>query len=162
MQSNYFTIYKSENFFDFQEDLIKLIYDDKNGKSKDKIFKTDYFSKDKGEWFNLFKDKVLKKFSSWFTKIYEVDRFDCEDCWYQIYKENDFHELHTHARTNFTNIFYLQLPNKESITKIKENFKAEEGYLISFPGFVPHESAKNIYKKHKIIISFNSSIRINE
>ena len=69
MQSNYFTIYKSENFFDFQEDLIKLIYDDKNGKSKDKIFKTDYFSKDKGEWFNLFKDKVLKKFSK------KVDRW---------------------------------------------------------------------------------------
>ena len=58
MQSNYFTIYKSKNFFDFQEDLIKLIYDDKNGRSHNKIFKTDYFSKEKGEWFNFFKDKV--------------------------------------------------------------------------------------------------------
>tara|TARA_A100001015_G_C14572431_1_gene549650 strand:- start:66 stop:554 length:489 start_codon:yes stop_codon:yes gene_type:complete len=162
MSLNYFTKYKCENFFDFQDDLIKLIYEDKNGKSDNNIFKTSYFSKEKGEWFDLFKDKVLKKFSLWFIKNYQVDFFACETCWYQIYEQNDFHEMHTHAHTNFTNVFYLQLPSEELVTKMKQNFTAEEGDLISFPGFVPHESPKNIYKKHKIIISFNSSIKIGE
>tara|TARA_Y100000592_G_scaffold54046_1_gene85232 strand:+ start:231 stop:719 length:489 start_codon:yes stop_codon:yes gene_type:complete len=162
MSQNYFTTYKSENFLDFKFDLIKLIYADPYGIKNNSIFKTDYYSKDKGHWFLLFREKVLEKFSPWFLKKYNAEKFECEHCWYQVYKQNNFHEPHTHAGTNFTNVFYLQLPGKESTTKSKLNFKAEEGDLVSFPGFITHESVKNIYQKDKIIISFNSSIRINE
>ena len=159
MSLNYFTQYKCENFNNFKNDLIKLIYEDENGKSDKSIYKTDYFSKEKGKWFNLFKDEVLEKFSIWFLKKHQTENFYCEHCWYQIYKENNFHETHTHRGTNFTNIFYLQLPNINSKTQIKDhNFSVEEGDLISFPAFIPHSSKINLSKKDKIIISFNSSV----
>ena len=159
MSSNYFTKYKCESFNDIKKDLIQLIYKDKNGKSDKSISKTDYFSKQKGEWFNLFKDKVLKQFSLWFIKKHEAENFFCEHCWYQIYKKNDFHETHTHKGTNFTNIFYLQLPNSNSKTYIKNyDLNVEEGELISFPAFIPHGSKINLSDKDKIIISFNSSV----
>ena len=46
MSLNYFTQYKCENFNNFKDDLIKLIYEDKNGKSDKSIFKTDFVGDD--------------------------------------------------------------------------------------------------------------------
>ena len=180
MSQNYITKYNVKNFFSFKDDLIKLIYMDGKGASHENIFKTDYFSKQKGEWFNLFSEKVLREFSLWFMKLHKADQLVVEESWYQIYNKNNFHELHTHSGTNFTNVFYLQLPDKKNCTFIEEleavfkNIRKNstfienesvdvlEGSLITFPGFIPHESKPNLSDTPKIIISFNSSIKINE
>ena len=163
MSSDYFTNYNVKNFLTFKDELINLIINDGNGAAHDNIFKTDYYSKQKGPWFDLFSKEVLKDFSMWFMKVYKADQFVVEESWYQIYNKNNYHELHTHSGTNFTNIFYLQLPTDKTLTFIKDkNMDAKEGDLISFPGFVPHESKPNLHDKPKIIISFNSSLKINE
>jgi len=163
MSQNYISKYNVKNFFSFKDDLIKLIYIDGNGASHNNIFKTDYFSKQKGEWFNLFSEKVLREFSLWFMKLHKADQLVIEESWYQIYNKNNFHELHTHSGTNFTNVFYLQLPDKKNSTFIEnESVDVLEGSLITFPGFIPHESKPNLSDTPKIIISFNSSIKINE
>lgn len=163
MSQNYITKYNVKNFFSFKDDLIKLIYMDGKGASHENIFKTDYFSKQKGEWFNLFSEKVLREFSLWFMKLHKADQLVVEESWYQIYNKNNFHELHTHSGTNFTNVFYLQLPDKKNSTFIEnESVDVLEGSLITFPGFIPHESKPNLSDTPKIIISFNSSIKINE
>lgn len=161
MSQNYITSYNIKNFKKFNKELIGLIYNDDLGKPFENIYKTDYFSKAKGEWFELFKEQVLKEFSKWFLEYYKVTQFQCDHSWYQIYKKNNFHQLHTHAKTNFTNVFYLQLPGPDSTTSIEnQKFTSGEGHLITFPGFYKHESKKNIYEKDKIIISFNSSVEI--
>lgn len=162
MSQNYFTIYQSKNFKDFKYELIDLIYKDTHGRQENNIFKTDYFVKSRGEWYNFFKEKVLNEFSIWFLQKYKANAFICDKCWYQIYEKNNFHETHTHAGTNFTNVFFLQLPNQNLKTNFhNKSYSADEGDLISFPAFVPHNSKINIYDKHKIIISFNSSLEIN-
>ena len=163
MSQNYLTTFKCEDFDSYKDELIDLIYKDPYGKKEKYIFKTDYFVKDRGVWFDFFKKKVLSEFGKWFLQQYKGNSFICENCWYQIYEKGNFHETHTHAGTNFTNVFYLQLPDKKNSTFIEnESVDVLEGSLITFPGFIPHESKPNLSDTPKIIISFNSSIKINE
>tara|TARA_Y100000004_G_C8833634_1_gene377288 strand:+ start:30 stop:518 length:489 start_codon:yes stop_codon:yes gene_type:complete len=162
MSLNYLSVYKVKNFFTIKDQLIKLIFDDKYGVQHQNIFKTDYFSTVKGEWFNYFHKKVFQNFSEFFIQKYNADKIHLDNCWYQIYNTNDNHGLHMHPRTNFTNVFYLQLPGPDSPTIVKNQIlNAEEGDIVSFPGFIPHESKTNIHQKPKIIISFNSSLELN-
>ena len=63
-------------------------------------------------------------------------------------------------KTNFTNVFYINLPHREIKTQIKDKYKnfninVEEGDILSFPGYYAHCSPINIYDESKIIISFN-------
>ena len=162
MSQNYLTTFKCKDFDSYKDELIDLIYKDPYGKKEKYIFKTDYFVKDRGVWFNFFKKKVLSEFGKWFLQQYKGNSFICENCWYQIYEKGNFHETHTHAGTNFTNVFYLQLPDENLKTNFNnKNYEAGEGDIISFPAFIPHNSKINLFEKHKIIISFNSSIEIN-
>jgi len=162
MSLNYLNVYSVNNFYDIKNELIKLIDEDKNGKNQDDIFKTDYHSTNKGKWFDFFKKNILNSFSSFFIEKYNVDKLLIDCCWYQIYMQKGYHKLHVHPNTNFTNIFYLQLPGPENSTVVdKKLLQIKEGDIVSFPGFIPHESKPNIYKKPKIIISFNSSLEMN-
>ncbi len=162
MSLNYLSVYKVKNFFTIKDQLIKLILDDRYGVPHEHIYKTDFFSAAKGEWYNYFQKKVFQTFSEFFVEKYNADKIYLDNCWYQIYDTNNYHGKHMHPRTNFTNVFYLQLPGPDSPTRVYDQIlNAQEGDIISFPGFIPHESKPNIYKKPKIIISFNSSLEIN-
>ena len=162
MSLNYLSVYQVKNFFTIKDQLIKLILDDKYGVPHEHIFKTDYFSAVKGEWYKYFQNKVFENFSKFFVQKYKADKIYLDNCWYQIYDTNNYHGMHMHPRTNFTNVFYLQLPGPDSPTRVQgQILNAQEGDIVSFPGFIPHESKVNIYQKPKIIISFNSSLELN-
>jgi len=82
--------------------------------------------------------------------------------WYQQYEEGSYHVFHNHAKTNFTNIFYLELPDDNYKTIIKNDDgeliynKATEGDIITFPAHLLHKSKPN-GNKRKTVISFNSN-----
>ena len=82
--------------------------------------------------------------------------------WYQQYRKGAYHKYHNHINTNFTNVFYLELPDSNYQTIIKDgngkliSFKAKEGDLITFPAHLLHKSKPNGVKR-KTIISFNSN-----
>ena len=99
-----------------------------------------------------------------------ADRLKCKHCevtnaWYQVYSKGDRHDWHTHSQANYTNVYYLSLPNKSIKTQlydvvsesIVENIEVEEGQILTFPASVIHRSPVNETEGKKRIISFNSN-----
>ena len=111
-----------------------------------------------------------------------TDRLRCKECrvsntWYQVYNKGDKHDWHTHPEANYTNVYYLSLPNKSMKTQlydvvgesIVENIEVEEGQILTFPASVIHRSPVNEIDEsnnwwpfknkidRKIVISFNSN-----
>ena len=159
--NNYFYYYEIKNFLDIKKYLIDLILKDPYGITHENITKTDFYSSKKGDWLSFFQQKILKNFCTDFIAKTNSKKLLIQNCWYQIYNKGDYHERHVHSGTNFTNVFYLQLPSLESATTIDNSvLRVREGSIATFPGFIPHESKKNIYEKSKIIISFNSSLEL--
>ena len=100
--------------------------------------------------------------------------WDVHNIWYQVYKEGDSHPWHNHPQANYTNVYYLSLPNSSMKTQLfdamdKEevkNIDVKEGQLLTFPASYIHRSPpykpdkpKYFWSKveDKVIISFNSS-----
>lgn len=82
--------------------------------------------------------------------------------WYQQYKTSDYHGWHVHGESMFSNVYYLDLPNKEIKTQFKVHGKTievdvKEGQILTFPSFMIHRSPENTCNRMKTIISFNSN-----
>lgn len=110
------------------------------------------------------KSKIINDFVKYFCKIFNrPNKIRIPNLWFQIYKKDDFHEYHVHSDTHFTNIFYVDLPNKEVKTDIldlkgsKVNLNVREGDILTIPAYLLHRSPVNKFNEEKIIISFNSS-----
>ena len=92
-------------------------------------------------------------------------KYHIHSFWFQQYIENDFHSWHNHHSCNFTNVYFLELPEKEFATqlydiqanKIIEIQNISEGCMITFPGHYIHRSPILNSTKRKSIISFNTS-----
>ena len=79
--------------------------------------------------------------------------------WYQIYEKNSFHSYHTHPGCQYSNVFYVHLPDNNYQTEFFGigKLEFEEGDLITFPSYLLHRSPNNIGVDKKIVISFNTS-----
>ena len=97
------------------------------------------------------------------------DEMGFKDCWidngwFQVYDKNDTHKWHVHASTNYTNVYYLDLPDESIKTQIKDeltnsivDIDVHEGQLITFPANMKHRSPVNDTDQQKVIIAFNSN-----
>jgi hypothetical protein len=92
--------------------------------------------------------------------------WDITNGWFQQYIKNDFHDWHIHSNVNYTNVYYLELPDaneKTQIYNILDNtiidVTVNEGDLITFPAHLIHRS-KPLTDKRKTIISFNSNFDV--
>ena len=72
-----------------------------------------------------------------------------------------------HPDSNYTNVFYLDLPDEEISTELYDPIsnqiikpKVKEGDLLTFPANMLHRSPKNLTDKTKTIISFNTSFEV--
>jgi len=85
--------------------------------------------------------------------------------WYQQYIKDDKHNWHNHPNCQFTNIYFIELPEQGLVTqlydflnkKVIDTIEVKEGQILSFPSNIIHRSEKNHTGKRKTIISFNSS-----
>ena len=104
------------------------------------------------ESYNSIKLDSYKEYSNYVT-------VDWGYAWYQIYEKNSFHSYHTHPGCQYSNVFYVSLPNNKYRTEFfgigKLNF--EEGDLVTFPSYLLHRSPNNLEQNEKIVISFNTS-----
>ena len=121
---------------------------------------------------------MIVEWREYFLKnIYHQFKLDFEDkvksniglhnAWFQWYEKNDYHVWHIHGGVHFTNIYYLSLPNKEVKTTVKhieqlKSFDVMEGQILTIPSYWWHKSPVNLFDDPKIIISFNTSIKMNE
>ena len=115
-----------------------------------KNFKREYV-----EYFISIIDSYLKKMAFNFkSKQYSINNI-----WFQQYGKTNSHNWHTHPDTNWTNVYFVELPDKSLATEILDHNKldVEEGSLLTFPAYIYHRSPLNIYDNRKTIISFNSN-----
>jgi hypothetical protein len=114
-------------------------------------------------WYQYFLKNI---FFPWRDKFCDVagSEINLHNCWFQWYEKNDFHSWHVHESAHFTNIYYLDLPNKEIKTQIKEfnedkTIEVSEGQILTIPAFWKHKSPPNIFDQPKIVISFNLELK---
>lgn len=116
------------------------------------------------QYLNFFYNMItpyMKKMANMLKcKTWKID-----NVWYQMYKQNDYHSWHIHMYSNYTNVYYLDLPEESLKTqlydlkdeKIIDDIEIREGQLFTFPAHIIHRSPVNTTNKEKKIISFNSN-----
>jgi hypothetical protein len=156
-----------ENHKSFNKKLLHLIDKIKDNSfitQRDHISKTDWnLSRETPREYLDYFYKIITPYMNKMSKLLQEKKWTIWNGWFQQYYTNDFHTWHRHAKVNWTNIYYIELPSKSMFTKIKNpftekvtNIKAKEGMLVTMPGHVLHTSPKFKSDKRKTIISFNS------
>ena len=105
---------------------------------------------------NNYYESIAKKLN---LKNFDIKKLVIHNYWFQIYNKDSYHDWHTHSAVHFTNVYFLELPDKNCATEIKGHPKlnVQEGDLITFPGYWLHRSPPNNSDKRKAIVSFNTS-----
>ena len=167
-KDHFISKYKVENFVQIKKILmekINLIPTNPLNELGQKISHTDWnlptgFQR---EYLNIFQDEVLSKFIETQNKFWNAQLI-IANIWFQVYRKGDFFKAHTHPNGNFTNVFFLHLPNKNLSTKLKAqddveiNIDLDEGDILTIPAYLKHESPLISQDNEKYILSFNSSI----
>ncbi|MDB4343038.1 2OG-Fe(II) oxygenase family protein [bacterium] len=132
----------------------------------DNISNTDW--KDNGnkdrEWIHYFKDNVFNQIQNHLLDDRLATKVTIHNIWFQQYEQNDYHGWHTHTNTQFTNVYYVELPDVSMKTEIlgEEDIEIREGDILSFPAYMFHRSKENKSTQRKTVISFNTSFdRLN-
>ena len=117
------------------------------------------------EYKREYADLFLKNNPQYMNKI--AKKLYCKTCvvsniWFQQYEKNNNHDWHCHQQSNYSNIYYLEMPNKNMKTELYDilnkkiiTFQVNEGDILTFPAGILHRSKKNNNEFRKSIISFN-------
>lgn len=161
---SYYLVTKIKEHKEIKDKLLNLITKIPTNNYED-ITHTDWsLPKDyKREYLDYFY-KIIKPYMEDMRTLLNEKTCEIRNGWFQQYYKNDFHKWHRHAKTNFANVYYLELPNKKMTTKIRpilngrrtDNLVAREGDLVTFPAMMQHTSEKSSGNLRKTIISFNS------
>lgn len=119
------------------------------------------------EWVKLFQPDLFEHLHKWLAEI-KYDTFNIGEIWFQQYANGGRHAWHTHS-ANFTNVYYLDLPEDspktewiDPVTQEHNEFNVQEGDIITFPSWIKHRSTTNLSKGTKTIISWNMDIAISD
>jgi len=154
-------ITKIEEHKEYKERLLNLI-DEMPESSYQTVARTDWNVPQEipRDYLMLFYREILEGKNKYLDKqneFFEGEGMNISNGWYQQYTNNSHHIWHRHGRANFTNVYFLELPNKEHRTEIEDvEYDAEEGYLITFPAMLRHR-CKKVSSGRKTVISFNTS-----
>jgi len=92
--------------------------------------------------------------------------FNVVNYWFQQYENNSFHDWHIHNDCNFSNVYYLELPNSCVATEIKDSSNVvftpnvKEGDILMLPAHIAHRSPVNKTGNRKTVIVFNTNVYI--
>ena len=86
-----------------------------------------------------------------------------DNAWFQQYEKTHGHNWHNHSYSNFSGVYYVELPSGELITEyydspnevIFEQLNIKEGQLLIIPSYILHRSPSNESNDRKTIIAFN-------
>jgi hypothetical protein len=131
-----------------------------NSKTKG-IVKSDW-NLERGEYLKYFYKYIAKEQIQLICDYLNLENWEINNGWFQQYNNKGEHNWHTHPNTQFTNVYYLELPDKKYKTQIKDlnnkilDFDVNEGDILTFPSYFIHKSKPNGVKR-KTIISYNTS-----
>jgi len=159
---SFYIVNKIKEHPKIKEKLLRLIKDIPRSPLND-ISHTDWRlpSEYKREYLEFFY-KSIKPYMNLISGKFKTKKWAIHNGWFQQYTIDNQHDWHIHNNANYSNVYYLELPNKNMTTKFKDingeitNINAREGDLVTFPAHIIHKSDPIEYKKRKTIISFNS------
>ena len=105
--------------------------------------------------------KLISPYLSKIGRVLKTKKFTIGNMWYQQYGKGSKHQWHHHVSSNWSAVYYLELPNNlgTELYDITESrifdIKLNEGDLFLFPANMLHRSPPNMTNKIKTIISFN-------
>ena len=93
----------------------------------------------------------------------EFDNIISNRFWFQQYQKDDYHGWHIHTNSQYSSVYYVDLPkgcSKTTFRFLDEEYEipVSEGDILTFPSIFYHCSKPNKSDKIKTIISFNSII----
>ena len=155
------------NFIHFND--TSVTRDKANLGDDDKVYKplqSDFFlpSKLKRPYLEYFCSDVIMPTVESVGKSLRLEPFDFKihGLWFQQYSESGEHSWHNHPTCQFTNVYYLEMPEDEYKTEVVGldgeliEYTAKEGDLLTIHSWMMHRSKPNGTKR-KTIIAFNSS-----
>ena len=120
------------------------------------------------EYLKVFEPHLFK-YMNMFLEHVPYDKWEIHNIWYQQYSMNSNHGWHVHTECQFTNVYYLELPENTPKTQIINPFTGDlielevnEGDLVTFPSFIIHTAPIVKEDARKTIISFNSSLNLKD
>ena len=147
------------------KDRLLSLINNMEASSVDNVSKTDWNLPRENK--RHYKDLFLKIIHPYLNEMTDKLKFKlCKisNVWYQSYEKNSTHDWHVHPEVNYTNVYYLNLPDeniKTQLYDIKENkiidIELKEGQLLTFPANILHRSPINTSNSVKTIISFNTN-----
>lgn len=107
--------------------------------------------------------KFLKTYLANVSRKLKALDIQVSNIWFQRYFKHSEHEWHYHPKSNWTAVYYVELPEEKVKTqlydlskdKIIDDIKLKEGDLFIFPANILHRSPPNISEEPKTIVSFN-------
>ena len=119
------------------------------------------------EYTFYFLKNIYPQFKQKFLEHLGETYMDLNKIWFQWYNQNDYHPWHVNPWCHFTNIYFLKNTNINLNTQIKfgkKDYEVEikEGQILTIPSFYLHQSPINTLKEHKVVISFNTTLKGNE
>jgi len=156
-------IQKIEEHKEFKSFMLNYILSN-NFNSYDDVSTTDWLdAKNTNREYVIEMEKILKTYLTNISKKLKTLEIEISNMWFQRYSKHSNHKWHYHTRSNWTGIYYVELPEEKVKTqlydlnknKIIDDIKLKEGDLFVFPANILHRSPPNISEKNKTIISFN-------
>lgn len=119
------------------------------------------------QWLEILRPHLTIELDSIYKEL-GYSKYDVKNIWFQQYATNGVHGWHVHVDCQWTNVYYVDMPDDCPQTEIinpynqKEIIKVDvkEGDILTFPSFVIHRAPVNKSNKTKTIISFNSDADI--
>jgi hypothetical protein len=117
-------------------------------------------------YINVIKDPLFEHLTHVYALI-GYPAFSIENIWAQQYHKNSTHDWHLHESCNFTNIYYVELPEGtpptqfvDTISKQIFSFDTKEGNILTIPSTFIHRSPPNLSDNRKTVISFNTNVYV--
>lgn len=170
--NSFYIIKKLDNHNEIKDKILQCISElpviSKNT-NKDVISNSDWDlpREHKREYLDIFFGNIVPYMHE-MAEFLHCENWQIINAWFQQYNQSDKHEWHTHPDSNYTNVYYLELPDTRMKTqifdvvdkKLIKDIEVQEGDILTFPAGMLHKSYPSEQNLRKTIISFNTSFSV--
>ena len=127
---------------------------------------------------------ICDEYASIFDSIFNKQWTGNFDCWYSVYKNNEYQEWHDHMPSTLSAIHFLNFKeehkapifedplkrlksiinrtalNKDLSSSFRYTPEVEEGDIIIFPSYLQHTVPAGKYNSHRVTISLNLNVEL--
>lgn len=113
-------------------------------------------------YLNILNFPILANLKKQVISILNRKKLVLKNNWAQLYNKKEYHCVHTHTKSDYSAIIYIQGKSptvfyNQNYTPYFEEF--ENNKMILFPSWIPHEVRALDSDENRLIISFNASFR---